>query len=158
MTESKPLKIAMKLLMELEDLRTTAYDDGGGVWTIGYGHTLGVKRGMTIDTRKAMELLELDAANAYSDLTKSLTRPQLVALDDMQLAALISFCFSIGGTQFATSTLAKRLREGNYKLVPEQMQRWNKVNDEVWPGLVTRRYREAMLWLGCMPEVLNFTK
>ena len=36
------------LIKEFEGLRLKAYKCPGGVWTIGYGHTAGVKPGMVI--------------------------------------------------------------------------------------------------------------
>lgn len=38
----------LKLIESFEGLRLTAYQDSVGVWTIGYGHTKGVKKGQTI--------------------------------------------------------------------------------------------------------------
>jgi lysozyme len=38
----------LQLIESFEGLRLTSYQDSVGVWTIGYGHTKGVKQGQTI--------------------------------------------------------------------------------------------------------------
>ena len=43
------------LIKEFEGLRLKAYKCPGGVWTIGYGHTTGVKPGMVITEAQAEE-------------------------------------------------------------------------------------------------------
>jgi len=42
----------------------TAYKKAGDVWTIGYGHTSGVKKGMKISKQTAIKFLKQDAASA----------------------------------------------------------------------------------------------
>ena len=48
------------LIKEFEGLRLKAYKCPGGVWTIGYGHTAGVKSGMVISEAQAEEYLMAD--------------------------------------------------------------------------------------------------
>jgi GH24 family phage-related lysozyme (muramidase) len=48
-----------KLLTSFEGCKLRAYDDGGGVWTIGYGHTKGVVEGMTITQAQAEQFLRV---------------------------------------------------------------------------------------------------
>jgi GH24 family phage-related lysozyme (muramidase) len=50
------------LLHLFEDVRLVAYKDTGGVWTIGWGHTAGVKQGDTCTTAQADAWLAEDAA------------------------------------------------------------------------------------------------
>lgn len=69
-------------LKKREGVRLKAYQDSGGVWTIGYGHTKGVKPGMTITKEQADAYLEqdmkthvdaaLDLYANHSDKTKML--------------------------------------------------------------------------------------
>ncbi|MCM1513233.1 MAG: glycoside hydrolase family protein [Oxalobacter formigenes] len=49
-----------------EGLRLDAYQDSDGVWTIGYGHTKGVKPGMRITQQEAEALLKQDI-DAHAD-------------------------------------------------------------------------------------------
>ena len=45
------------LIIVFEGLRLKAYQCPGVVWTIGYGHTAGVKPGMVINEAQAEEYL-----------------------------------------------------------------------------------------------------
>src|SRR5690242_4450329 len=46
-------KQGIEFIKRHEGLRLTAYDDGGGVFTIGYGSTRGVRKGMVITEGQA---------------------------------------------------------------------------------------------------------
>ena len=41
----KTSKVGLELIKHFEDFRSDAYMCPAGVWTIGYGHTKGVKKG-----------------------------------------------------------------------------------------------------------------
>lgn len=132
----------LALIKEYEGLRLEAYDDGGGVWTIGWGHVRGVKGGNSISAERAEQLLEADlliTEHAVADLVK-------VPLTDNQFSALCCFVFNVGATQFAHSTLLRKLNEGGYTLVPACLRSWVFDNGKVIPGLVRRRNAEAILW------------
>ena len=50
----------IEFIKKEEGLVLNAYQCEAGVWTIGYGHTAGVKKGQIITTEKADELLRKD--------------------------------------------------------------------------------------------------
>lgn len=132
----------LALVKAQEGLRLEAYPDEGGVWTIGYGHTKGVKPGDVISGAQAEMLLDADLAEAeraVSDLVK-------VPLTDNQFAALVDFVFNEGAGAFAGSTLLKKLNEGGYALVPACLKSWIFDNGRMAQGLVKRRAAEAALW------------
>lgn len=144
-----------KLLTTFEGCELTAYDDGGGVWTIGYGHTGDdVYPGLTISQTQAEELLREDLEKFESYVEDAVE----VDLDDNQFSALVCFCFNVGpGTEgFGGSTLLKLLNDGDYQGAANQFPVWNKVNGEPWLGLTRRRLAEQALFLG-MPEVRVLT-
>jgi lysozyme len=144
-----------KLLTTFEGCELTAYDDGGGVWTIGYGHTGDdVYPGLTISETQAEELLREDLEKFESYVEDAVE----VEIDDNQFSALVCFCFNVGsGTEgFGGSTLLKLLNNGDYQGAANQFPVWNKVNGEPWPGLTRRRLVEQALFLG-MPEVRVLT-
>lgn len=134
-------------LREWEGCRLEAYQDSGGVWTIGYGHTgPDVKRGLTWTQRQADDGLANDirwAESAVNDYVK-------VDLLPSQFDALVSFTFNVGFDAFRTSTLLKRVNAGRFLDVPAEMARWNKVTIDgrkvVVQGLINRRAAEAALW------------
>jgi len=144
-----------KLLTTFEGCELTAYDDGGGVWTIGYGHTGDdVYPGLTISQTQAEELLREDVEKFESYVEDAVE----VEIDDNQFSALVCFCFNVGpGTEgFGGSTLLKLLNSGDYQGAADQFPVWNKVNGEPWQGLTRRRLAEQALFLG-MPEVRVLT-
>ncbi|MEG4057671.1 MULTISPECIES: glycoside hydrolase family protein [unclassified Microcoleus] len=144
-----------KLLTTFEGCELTAYDDGGGVWTIGYGHTGDdVYPGLTISQTQAEELLREDLEKFESYVEDAVE----VEIDDNQFSALVCFCFNVGpGTEgFGGSTLLKLLNDGDYQGAADQFPVWNKVNGEPWPGLTRRRLAEQALFLG-MPAVRVLT-
>lgn len=53
-----------------EELRLKAYDDGVGVWTIGWGHTKGVKKGDVITIEQAEQFFRDDLAEFESFVNK----------------------------------------------------------------------------------------
>ena len=62
-------KETIALIKKFEGCRLTSYQDSVGVWTIGYGHTAGVKRGMKISQAQAEKYLteDLKKYSAYVD-------------------------------------------------------------------------------------------
>ena len=53
----KTSEAEIREIKSCEALRLTAYPDATGAWTIGYGQTLGVKKGATITPEEADERL-----------------------------------------------------------------------------------------------------
>ncbi|MEG4197270.1 lysozyme [Microcoleus sp. Pol12A5] len=97
-----------KLLTAFEGCELTAYDDGGGVWTIGCGHTGDdVYEGLTISQTQAEELLRIDLEKFESYVEDAVE----VQLKDSQFSALVCFCFNVGpeAEGFGGSTLLRLL-------------------------------------------------
>ena len=53
MANRKIGQAGLNLIKQFEGCRLSAYQCAAGVWTIGYGHTAGVKKGMTITQAQA---------------------------------------------------------------------------------------------------------
>lgn len=79
--------LAAALIASWEGLRTSAYQDPGGVWTIGFGHTFGVNEGDTCTLAEAAAWLAQDAGAL---LTVVATQPLVAA------AAYTSFGYNCG--------------------------------------------------------------
>ncbi|EIR2645985.1 lysozyme [Salmonella enterica subsp. enterica serovar Enteritidis] len=126
-----------------EGVKLAAYQDGGGVWTIGYGHTRGVKQGQAINHEQADEFLDSDLRQVESCISERVT----VALNQNQFDALVSFVFNVGRQAFSDSTLLKKLNEGNYRAAADQFTRWVYDNDQFVQGLYNRRVAERDLFL-----------
>lgn len=135
---------AFSRLKEFEGLRLEAYKCAGGKWTIGYGHTKGVREGQRIDERTASRLLEEDVEYFESFLAKE---PYAEDITQGQWDALVDFLFNLGVGNFLSSTLRKRIIEDvDHDDIPNQFRRWNKAGGRVLMGLVKRREWEAQMY------------
>lgn len=122
-----------------------SYLDGGGVWTIGYGHTgREVRRGQSITEEEAIELFDKDIDWAEDAVNNALLGYELT---QNQFDALVSLTYNIGASGFKNSTVVKRIKSGDYKGAAEAITWWNKDNGKVVKGLVSRRAREKELFL-----------
>lgn len=143
----------LDVLKRAEGFRAKAYQDDAGVWTIGYGHTKGVKAGDLCTEAQALAWLNEDLDEAEAAVRDSV----VVSLTTGQQDALIVFAFNIGVGAFEGSTLLRKLNNGEYVAVPTELRRWNKVRDKatrryrVSDGLIARREKEIALWLGGAP-------
>jgi len=129
------------------DGNPVGYLDSGGIPTIGWGHTgtvdgVAVYEGMVITVSKAQELFNSDVASAVNTINSLVTVP----LTQAQFDALVSFCFNIGGTQFRSSTLLKKLNAGDYVGASNEFGRWVFDNGVRLQGLVDRREAEKNLF------------
>lgn len=136
----------LKLLTSFEGCELTAYDDGVGVWTIGYGHTAGVVPGMSITQNEAEELLRQDL-EIYESYVEDLVN---VSLNSNQFSSLVCFCYNTGPGQegFGGSTLLRLLNDGDYEGSAKQFPRWNKGGGKPMLGLTRRRLAEQALFQG----------
>jgi lysozyme len=124
--------------LRLEAYLPTPHD----VWTIGYGHTRGVREGDTCTPQQAESYLREDCFDAEREVDRAVLWP----INQNQFDALVSLVFNIGGTNFRNSTLLRRLNEGLVLDAAQQFAKWNKQNGEVLGGLVIRRQKERELF------------
>lgn len=132
------------IIKHFENLELKAYLCPAGVWTIGWGHTKGVKKGDKINQRQAVKLLKEDLTSAEMSVEQLVK----VDLNQHQFDALVSFVFNLGHGNFAESTLLKKLNKGDYLGAANEFQRWVFSNGEKLNGLVHRRDDEALLFIG----------
>jgi len=126
-----------------EGARNKAYKDSKGLWTIGVGHLIKAdEQHLITDTLTDEQVAEL----LRSDLkwcSEAVETSVKVPLQQHQFDALYSLCFNIGGTNFAKSTVVKKINENDMQGAADAILMWNK--PEV---LVNRRKRERALFLG----------
>ena len=134
----------ISLIQKFEGCETEAYQCSAGVWTIGYGHTKDVVKGMKITTEEAEQMLVDELHEYESYINKHVT----VALSQNQFDALVSWVYNLGPANLTASTMLKVLNAGQYEDVPAQMKRWNKAKGKVLEGLTRRRKAEACLFNG----------
>ena len=132
------------LIKKFEGCRLEAYKCPAGIWTIGYGHTKGVKDGMIITQTQAEEFLREDL-RIFEQAVEACVK---VPLSQNQFDALVSFCYNCGSGALKTSTLLRLHNEGKYSSAADQFLRWNKAGGKVLVGLTRRREEEREMFLG----------
>ena len=137
-------KEGIALIKKFEGIELQAYQDSVGVWTIGYGHTKGVKEGDNISLKQAEEMLEEELVE-YEGYINNMVE---LGLEQNQFDALVAWVYNLGPTNLRESTLLKVLNQGLFDEVPYEIKRWNKAGGQVLNGLVRRREAEALLFQG----------
>ena len=131
------------LTKQFEGLELTAYQDQGGVWTIGYGHTgPNVHGGLTITTDQADQLLASDMAAAVTAVNNAVTAD----ITQEQFDALVDFVFNLGAASLLTSTLLRHVNSGDFTDAAPQFLLWDHCKGVVIPGLLRRRQAEMQLF------------
>lgn len=158
----KPLELAPsddvkdRLKKREEYVAKPYHSDGSDDCTIGFGHLLHhgpctdedyAKYGEGWTEEEALKVFEKDV-QAHEEIVKKHVK---VDLSQGEYDALVHFVFNVGESKFKTSTLLKKLNSGDYKGVPDEMRRWNKVTlkdgrREVSKGLINRREEEIEIF------------
>ena len=132
----------IELIKKHEGCRLQAYKCPAGVWTIGYGHTQGVKAGQSITQAEADNYLKSDLKTFESFLNRAGLR-----LNQNQFDALVSFIFNVGSGAFHGSTLKKKIQANpSDPTIRDEFRKWKNGGGRVLPGLVKRREDEANLY------------
>ncbi|KAJ3526349.1 hypothetical protein NMY22_g10199 [Coprinellus aureogranulatus] len=140
------------LIKQWEGFVARPEPDPIGLPTVGYGHlcqTAGcaeVPYPFPLTTATASALLASDLKTYQSCIARYIT--DSVRLSDNQYGALVSWTFNVGCANAESSTLIRRLNNGeNPNTVAEQeLPRWNQAGGQVLPGLVQRRAAEVALF------------
>ena len=143
MTVRPVCKAAQDLIKSFEQCELVAYADGGGTWTIGWGHTgKEVHEGMVISQDVADHLFDTD----ISQFSKYVGYYVTATVNDNQFGALVSFAYNAGLVNL--TKVAKYLNAGDFagglvELKRHVTDRMGKVEN----GLVRRRNAEAVLFM-----------
>jgi lysozyme len=133
---------AIDLIKEFEEFRSKAYLCPAGKWTIGYGHTKGVKPNDIIDMQTAEKFLAEDLEWAENAINK-----YCLDLNQNQFDALVSFVFNVGSGNFSRSTLLKKIKANpNDFSIRNEFMRWIYADGKPLNGLKRRREKEANLY------------
>ncbi|MGJ0639424.1 lysozyme [Xenorhabdus bovienii] len=129
-----------------EGLRLHAYPDpatGAEPWTIGYGHTKGVKPEQIITEQQAETFLHEDLIPIYAEIQRIVKVP----LTQGQFDALCSFIFNLGIGNFIHSTLLKKLNLADYQGAAEEFLKWDRADGRVLADLRVRRASEQKMFM-----------
>ena len=140
----KSSDLLLNKIIDFEGCKLTAYRCPAGVWTIGVGHTRGVKQGQKITEAQAISLLKgdlLPCENYVNNLGVCKTQGQF--------DALVDFCFNLGTGALSRSTLLKFIRQGKAEqYIRGEFAKWVKSGGKTLAGLVKRRAWEADRYFG----------
>ena len=131
----------INLIKQFEGVRLTAYKCPAGVYTIGYGHTRGVQRGMKITEEEASAYLTADLRNSEKAVERY---DSIYHWNQNEFDALVSFTFNWGA-----ANLRSLLRNGrrNRSQIAEALPLYRKAGAKVLKGLERRRAAEKALFL-----------
>jgi lysozyme len=136
----------LEAIRQRESLRLKAYKDGGGVWTIGYGHTLTAKEGTVISEFQAHNLLALDIICFENAVNLHVVGP----LKQCEFDALVSFAFNlgVGWVDPSKCTAVYKLNAGDRHGFARNFVRFCKDNGSYVEGLNMRRGEELYQFMG----------
>lgn len=126
-----------------ESCELDAYLDGGGVATIGYGHTIGVRMGNTITQEQADKWLIEELIEYGEGLKVFMTREPL----QQQFDALLSLSFNAGVRAVGRAGIMKLFNTGDDEACADRFLEWNKDGGRVVNGLTKRRRAEREIYL-----------
>lgn len=141
-----PASTATRFIEDFEGRRLVAYQCSAGVWTLGVGHTAGVKAGDTCTDGQADEWLIADIRSVAEDLSRYINHD----VTHGQYIALVSLGFNLGAYGVITKCpkLMRALNAGDMEAAAAEFLDCDKVAGKRVPGLTRRRRAEARLFLG----------
>lgn len=131
----------IELICKWEEFRPYAYVCPAGLWTIGYGHTGGVKPTDKIDLVQGEAYLRKDL-----EIVERCLNSLAIKLNQNQYDALCSLIFNIGTGNFLRSTMLKYIKAKQYDKASAEFLKWRKANGKVLKGLEARRKDEQELF------------
>jgi lysozyme len=128
------------LIAKFEGNRLKAYQDSGGVLTIGIGHT-GPE--VTEDLVWTQEQVDAAFRADVDTFERAVANTIKVPVTQGQFDAMVSLAFNIGGGAFARSTLAKKLNAGDFGGASAEFDAFNKVRVKGKEGKVVSAWQVA---------------
>lgn len=135
--------IAVPFIASVEDIRTRAYRDPVGYWTVCYGETKDVTSSTSHTVSECRRMLE-ERTWEFAAAVDVLVIPPL---SDRQLAAFTSFTYNVGVNNFTKSTMLKKLNAGDIRGACNELPKWVYAKGKKLRGLVNRREKERKLCL-----------
>lgn len=135
--------LAAGFISDFEGCRLSAYKCSAGVWTIGYGHTKGVREGDTCTEEQAKEWLIDDIRETQTLLAHYVNVP----VSEGEFVALVSLAFNVGVGALMKSKLLRKLNSGDREGAAEEFLDFDLANGKRIEGLTRRRKDEHDLFL-----------
>jgi lysozyme len=138
----------LAIIRECEGFRAKPYICPAGVPTIGYGSTR-YRNGVAVAladppiTKATAEDILRATLIQYED---AVTRYVQVPLSQRRFDALVDFAYNCGTQALRTSTLLRKLNEGDFVGAAAEFPKWVNGGGRRLPGLVKRRELERELF------------
>lgn len=141
--------LAFRLIAHFESCNLTPYQCLSGTWTIGYGSTCLPDGTPVREDSPAITQVQADLmlTRMIIDIEQKIEAMTRVALSPAQYAALTSFIYNVGANAFSSSTLLRKLNEGDYQSAANQFLLWIHAGGVTLRELTRRREAERQLFL-----------
>ena len=136
-----------KFISTWEGIKTKAYQDSVGIWTVGIGFIQIDGKKVTKDTTLTLDQIKTEFTKQIIKYEDAVNSNVTSKITQNQFDALVSFCFNLGAGALKTSTLLKKVNvEPNDTSITGEFMKWVKAGGKVIQGLVKRREAEAKLY------------
>lgn len=118
------------------------------VWTIGYGCTEGVTKGMIWTEAQAEAALRKELTKHEKNVEKWITRP----MDQNQFDAFVSLSYNVGMSPSRTATIIDAFNNGDEEATAKAFLLYDKAGGKKIRGLTRRRQQEKELFEQLTPK------
>lgn len=137
-------KSGLQMIKNFEGLLLVASNKLDGVWTVGYGCTVGVKPYQRVTEKEAETMLLREVAKHETYVNKYVNQ---LKLNQNQFDALVSFSYNCGCGNLKNLVADKNGKATRDKeTIAKKMLLYNKCNGKVMRGLANRRQKEHDLF------------
>jgi lysozyme len=112
------------------------------VWTIGFGCTEGVHKGMVLTRKEAEAFLDKEIAQTEEEVSKVLQ----VELNQNQYDALISIAYNLKGGIYKAPTLMRHINNQDWAAASKAFMLYTGAGKKKIKGLINRRNDEVKLF------------
>lgn len=133
--------LATPVVLHFEGEIRRGYRDPIGIVTACVGHTETAQMGRTYTAEECSALLKKDLAEHDAKLMACVKHE----LPPNVHAAMLSFTFNVGANAACSSTMMRKLNEGDFMGACAELSRWVYAGGKQLPGLVKRRAAERRL-------------
>lgn len=132
------------IIKRFEGFRAKAYRCPAGVWTIGFGHTGGVKDGDFIRKEDAEKLLKKDVER-FEKMVSNINAKGNYNFNENEFSALVSFAFNVGNVKGVTANGTRTKQQIAVAMLKYCYATVNGKKKKL-SGLESRRKQECVLF------------
>lgn len=143
----------MELIKKFEGFRSKAYQDSGGVWTVGYGTIFLSKKNRPVEeddflTEEEAEYELARFINKKINPAIETLRRTVSDIPDLLKESLVSLAYNEGNRCLSSDTLTRCLKNKNEEALASWFRMYKYIGKTVSQGLLNRRNQEVEHFLG----------